>query len=117
MSARDMATIPAATWRYPPVSGGKVGVALPMLTGLLAVPTLPLTPELAQSIQLEAAREARVTWLFAPDDLTNDDIREGDLLAVEGEQFIIRSVAEWVRQWNGSFVECVIEQNKLTVDS
>lgn len=113
MSARDLATEAAAVWRWPAWDGSApVGQPELVLDGLLAVPTCPLTPELAQTVQLEAAREARVTWLFAADGLTNPVVIEGDLLEMEGERFIVRSVAEWQRR-GGSYVECVLEQEKV----
>lgn len=114
MSASDAATITASTKRYPAVSGGKVGPPVTNLSSVLIVSLLPLTPELAQMVKLEAPREAKLTFAFADSGNVLPDIVEGDILVVSGVEYAVRSVAEFQRPGSGSFLQLVVEQHKVS---
>lgn len=114
MSAEEMATLTATTKRYPAAAGGKVGAAVANLAAVLVVPLMPINPDLLPVVDLEAPREAKVTYAFAGVDGVLPDIREGDFLTVGGVEYITRSVAEWPRPAGGSYLEIIVEEEKVT---
>lgn len=114
MTAQEMATLTATTKRYPAAAGGKVGAAAANLAALAVIPLMPINPDLLPVVDLEAPREAKVTYAFADSDGVLPDVIEGDLVTVSGTEYITRSVAEWPRPAGGSFLEIILEEEKIT---
>lgn len=83
-------TVAASTKRAPTVSGGKRGAPTTKLASLTVTPLDPVEAELRQRLALNTPHELLQT--FCDGDL---DIREGDWLVVDGEEYPIRDVEEW----------------------
>jgi len=104
-----LATVSANTKRPPPISSGKRGT--PALY-LLNVRCLPLDTAERQQVRAMAARLGQV--LDAPLDMLqttvdgNYDIKEGDILVVNGTEYPIRNVNDF--SWRGSkFLVLLVE--------
>lgn len=116
MSASSAATMVISTRRSPAASLGKVAAPETYLVGLPIVPLLPLeNADLLARYPLQAPRESKQTFAFAGADNVLPDVREGDVLVVEGADYIVRGVAEYPRQVSGSYLLIVCEQQKVSV--
>lgn len=95
MSARDFCTVTASTKRGEGLANGIIGPAIEYLTGVAITPLWPVTAATAESAGLSSPREYKEAYHIpaAGDELP--DIVEGDLLVVEGEEYIVESAAEW----------------------
>lgn len=101
-----MATITASTKRSPAASGGKRGTPTAFIASLRCAPLDPVDPETRQRLAINTPHELLQTFVDA-----GLDILEGDILVVDGEDYPIRSAAQWL--WRGSeFVHLIIEELK-----
>lgn len=96
MSAREFCTVTASTRRAEALAGGVVGAAVDYLEELLITPLWPVTPDTVASLGLNSPREFKEAYHVPAAGADLPDVVEGDLLVVEGEVYIVDSVAEWV---------------------
>lgn len=97
----------ASTKRSPAAVGGKVGLPVENLGSIDIVPLMPVSAEMAATLPLSSPREAKQTFVDG-----TPDILEGDRLVVGGDEFVIRSAAEWSDDY--PFTHLVIEEIKGT---
>jgi hypothetical protein len=88
-SFQKLASLTASTKRAT-MSSGKRAAPTQHLTGLKVHPLDPVDPELRQRLALDTPHELLQTFVEG-----NPDIVEGDVLTVAGEDYPIRSVADW----------------------
>ena len=102
-SFQRMATVTASTKRAAAISAGKRGTPTTKLSSIKCLPLDPVDPELKQRLALDTPHELLQTFVEG-----NLDIVEGDILTVSGEDYPVRSVADWV--WGGDvYRQLVIE--------
>lgn len=99
-----MARVTASTKRAPAMVAGKRGAAVTNLTGVKCMPLDPVSAEVALRVGTNAPQELLQTFV----DKTLD-IREGDVLVVAGQDYPIRSVAEW--EWLGTTYRHLVLEN------
>lgn len=109
-SFNRMAVVTASTKRPPALSGGKRGAPAAYLTG---VRCLPLDTAEQQMVRTYAARSGQA--LDTPLDMLqtmvdgNQDVKEGDILVVSGDEYPIRNINDWY--WRGSkFLHLLLER-------
>lgn len=88
-SFQKMASVTASTKRAT-LSAGKRSSPSTHLNNLKIFPLDPVDPELRQRLALDTPHELLQTFVEG-----NPDIVEGDVLSVAGEDYPIRSVADW----------------------
>lgn len=104
-----MATVTAATKRPPSMSGGRRGSPVDHLSGFACLPLDPVSADTVQRLGLQTPVRALQT-------VTKEtDIKEGDVLVVDGEEYVIRSVSDW--EWRAGsqerFSALVVEREKV----
>lgn len=102
------AAITASTKRSPAIVNGKRGAAATHLTNLSIWPLRPVSPDMAERVGTNAPHELRVTSLT-----TNDappDIREGDILVVDGVEYPVKTVASWLWRLSSYRTEIIVEE-------
>lgn len=97
-SFRRLATVVASTRRPPAVADGKRGEAVTHLTELRCTPLDPADAAMrGQLVEREVVKAgAKILQTMCESDL---DIREGDILIVNGREYPIRSMGDWA--WRG----------------
>ena len=89
-----IANVTASTKRPPSVSDGKRGSPATNISSLSCTPLDPADPgtrsELQERLGLETPYELLQTYVD-----TALDIKEGDILVVDGTEYPIRAVADW----------------------
>lgn len=113
MSAKDLATKTASTKREPAVSGSTVGAPATHLASLPVTPFQSASAELANEASIGDPREAKVCHAFTAVSGDLYDVREGDVLVVDGTEYPIRSVAEFNRG-DDSYLRIIVEETKIT---
>lgn len=100
-----LARVTASTKRAV-ISGGKKGAPATLISSLVCSPLDPASAEIEQRFQVKTPYSLLQTFVDGA-----LDIQEGDLLAVGGKDYPVRSVAEWT--WHGSrYLHLVIEDLK-----
>jgi hypothetical protein len=96
----------ASTKRAPVISGGRRGAAVTHLTGIHISPLDPVTAEIALRVATKAPHELLQCFVEGA-----ADVREGDVLVVDGQEYPIRSCADW--EWRKSkYLHLVLENIK-----
>lgn len=113
MSAATLATVTASTKRMPAVSGGRVGAPATNLASVPVTPFQSLQAELAAAAGVSDPREAKVCHAFTDSNGDLYDIREGDVLVVDGTSYTIRAVAEFNRT-PGAYSRLIVEEQKIS---
>lgn len=90
LSIRRMMSVAASTKRSPTTVGGKRGEPTVYLTNIRCMPLDPINPELAQRMGLETPLTLRQTYTEA-----GLDIRQNDILTVDGIDYPIRACGVW----------------------
>lgn len=103
-----LARIPCNTLRAPALSDGKRGSAVAFLTGLRCTPLDPINSELTPRSLLNTPGELIQTFIGG--EALN--IREGDLLVVDGRSYPIRAVEDWEWDRGTQTKRLVLEQLK-----
>jgi len=85
-----LATVSASTKRSGGISGGLEAAYAVQIASLKCLPLDPVAPELAQEFEGLSFRELLQTSVEG-----GLDIKEGDLLVVGGNEYPIKSVANW----------------------
>ncbi|MDY7078014.1 MAG: hypothetical protein SXV54_13950 [Chloroflexota bacterium] len=85
-----LATVTASTKRQGAVSGGLSGDMVENIASLNCLPLDPVTPEVAQTMGIEAFAEVLQTMTKG-----GLDILEGDLFIVGSTEYKVRAVGEW----------------------
>ena len=88
------------------MTNGLRGAAMPYLSGLSITPLDPVSAEIAMRVAGKAPQELLQTFVEGA-----VDVREGDVLVVDGKEYPIRSCAEWT--WRKSeYRQLVLEDIK-----
>jgi len=104
---RRLASATAHTLRAATITGGKSSGLEIHLADFACLPLMPVDPELRQSLGLDAALELKQTFVDRV-----SDVREGDVLVVDGTEYQVRSVAEWPWRKNEIVLALVLEERK-----
>lgn len=84
----------AASVKRATIAGGKRGTPVAVLTGIACTPLYPADAGAVNNLlmQIKSDTPYRILETFVAG---KPDIRGGDLLAVDGETYTVRAVAEW----------------------
>ena len=105
MGMQRFMTLRADVLRSPPVTDGRRGVPEQHLTNIPCTPLDPVEPDLRERLGLRTPHELLQTFMG------DVDVREGDILVVNGQEYPIRSCAEW--EWRGeTFRHLIVEDLK-----
>lgn len=95
-SFASMATESMTTQREPDYAGGKIGNPVDHLTTAVpCLPVMPLTIEVAASLNVENPFEVCETYVDG-----DIDVKEGDLATIAGQEYQVFSVGDW--PWVGA---------------
>lgn len=95
MSARAFCTVEASTKRNTTVAGNKKGAATTHLASLLITPLWPVSQQTIRTLDLNSPREMKEAYHCPLPGDELPDIRERDILVVDGEEFPVDFVGEW----------------------
>jgi hypothetical protein len=102
-SFATLATETASTKRPPTISGGRRGTATANIASLSCTPLDPVDSEIRQRLVLDTPHEVLQTFVDG-----SLDIREGDILTYQGQDYPVRACAEW--KWRGSlYLHLILE--------
>lgn len=109
MSLRKQAVLTASTMRAS-MASGKRGAPTTHLSGLSCTPLQPVQPEVVLRLRLDTPNTVLTSYVIG-----HHDIRGGDVLVVDGEQYTIRSAAPWPSPGGGlpNYTELVVEDTRL----
>lgn len=102
MSFSRLATSTASTKRST-ISGGKFGTPAAYLSGLSCLPVMPVSPEVAATLNVEVPYELMETYIDG-----NIDIVEGDLMTVDGVEYRVRAVGDWPFAYSSTAYKAII---------
>lgn len=95
-SFAKLATSSMTTTREPAYAGGKIGDPIAHLsTAVACLPVMPVTPEVAFSLNIDVPYELMETYLDG-----DIDVKEGDIATIDGAEYRIFGVGDW--PWPGT---------------
>ena len=101
MSARTFCVLTASTKRNADLGNGRTGAPVTYLEELAISPLWPLTPETIRQLDINSPREMKQTYHAPVTGGDLPDVREGDVLTVDGVDYPIFHVSEWGDLING----------------
>jgi hypothetical protein len=95
-----MCSVVASTKRNTKPGGRRSGAAAAYLLGLKITPLWPASREVVRTLDLNSPREAKECYHVPAEGQPLPDVKEGDILVVNGVDYPI----DWVGEWTDSSV-------------
>lgn len=95
MSARAFCTVTASTKRNADLGSGRTGAPVTHLASLAITPLWPTSQETINTLSLNSPRETKECFHVPAAGAALPDVRERDILTVDGVDYPIQYVGEW----------------------
>lgn len=93
--AASFCTQTAVIKRNADLGGGITGAPVTHITSLAITPIWPVSSEVARQLDIASARELKECFHVSDSTTILPDVREGDLLVLDGTEYPIFDVQEW----------------------